>query len=122
MPKARRGEIWIADLGYVAKVRPVLVLSVEYQGNERAVVTYVVRTTSVRGTNTRSRMKPEGWRPARLMRRVLPPFPTLNSNGAWAMSLMIFSPGLKTRCVGGSDFEAARSKFWMTLAYFRETS
>jgi mRNA interferase MazF len=50
MPKARRGEIWIADLGYVAKVRPVLVLSVEYQGNERAVVTYVVRTTSVRGT------------------------------------------------------------------------
>src|ERR1700692_1450885 len=50
MPKARRGEIWIADLGMVAKVRPVLILSVEYQGNERAVVTYVIRTTSVRGT------------------------------------------------------------------------
>jgi hypothetical protein len=30
MPKARRGEIWIADLGMVAKVRPVLILSVEY--------------------------------------------------------------------------------------------
>ena len=34
----------------VAKVRLVLVLSVEYQDNERAVVTYVARTTSVRGT------------------------------------------------------------------------
>jgi len=50
MPKARRGEIWIADLGMVAKVRPVLILSVEYRHNERAVVTCVIRTTSVRGT------------------------------------------------------------------------
>jgi mRNA interferase MazF len=50
VPKAKRGEIWIADLGIAAKVRPVLVLSVEYQGNERAVVTYVIRTTSIRGT------------------------------------------------------------------------
>jgi mRNA interferase MazF len=45
MPRARRGEIWMADLGMVAKVRPVL-----YRDNERAVVTYVIRTTSVRGT------------------------------------------------------------------------
>ncbi len=50
MPKAKRGEIWMADLGLVAKVRPVLILSVEYQNNERALVTYVIRTTSVRGT------------------------------------------------------------------------
>ncbi len=50
MPKAKRGEIWMADLGMVAKVRPVLILSVEYQDEERAVVTYVLRTTSVRGT------------------------------------------------------------------------
>ena len=50
MPKARRGELWMADLGFVAKVRPVLILSVDYRDNERAVVTYVLRTTSVRGT------------------------------------------------------------------------
>ena len=50
MPKAKRGEIWMADLGMVAKVRPVLILSVEYRDEERAVVTYVLRTTSVRGT------------------------------------------------------------------------
>jgi mRNA interferase MazF len=50
MPKAKRGELWLADLGFVAKVRPILILSIAYQGNERAVVSYVIRTTSVRGT------------------------------------------------------------------------
>jgi mRNA interferase MazF len=50
MPKAKRGEIWRVDLGLAAKVRPVLILSVAYQDDERAVVTYVIRTTSLRGT------------------------------------------------------------------------
>jgi mRNA interferase MazF len=40
----------MADLGFVAKVRPVLVLSIEYRSEERAVVTYVIRTTSMRRT------------------------------------------------------------------------
>jgi mRNA interferase MazF len=40
MPKARRGEIWLVDLGMVAKNRPAVVLSVEYLDHERAVVTY----------------------------------------------------------------------------------
>src|SRR5205085_3810941 len=50
VPRAKRGEIWMADLGMVAKVRPVLILSVEYRGDERAVATYVLRTTSLRRT------------------------------------------------------------------------
>ena len=50
MPRAKRGEIWMADLGMAAKVRPVLVLSVAYEGQERAIVSYVIRTTSLRGT------------------------------------------------------------------------
>jgi len=50
MPKAKRGELWLADLGLMTKVRPVLVLSVEYRENQPAVVTYVSRTTTVRGT------------------------------------------------------------------------
>jgi len=43
----KRGEIWQADLGYAGKVRPVLILSIEYNDEERAIVTYVPRTTSV---------------------------------------------------------------------------
>ncbi|MGK0187434.1 MAG: mRNA-degrading endonuclease toxin of MazEF toxin-antitoxin module [Verrucomicrobiales bacterium] len=33
-----RGEIWQADLGYAGKVRPVLVLSIDYTDEERAIV------------------------------------------------------------------------------------
>lgn len=50
MPVARRGEIWLIDLGYAAKVRPGLVLSVAFEDHERAIVTFVPRTTAVRGT------------------------------------------------------------------------
>jgi mRNA interferase MazF len=50
MQKTRRGELWIIDLGMAQKSRPCLVLSVSFLDHERAVVTYVPRTTSVRGT------------------------------------------------------------------------
>lgn len=50
MPVARRGEIWLVDLGYTAKTRPAVVLSVNFADNERAIVSFVPRTTSVRGT------------------------------------------------------------------------
>jgi mRNA-degrading endonuclease toxin of MazEF toxin-antitoxin module len=46
----KRGEIWLADLGHVGKVHPVLILSVEPGDEDRALVTYVIRTTSARGT------------------------------------------------------------------------
>jgi mRNA-degrading endonuclease toxin of MazEF toxin-antitoxin module len=45
-----RGEIWLADLGYIGKTRPVMILSVPPGDEDRALVTYVIRTTSVRGT------------------------------------------------------------------------
>ncbi len=48
---AARGEIWLADLGMVQKTRPVLSLSVAYKDNERAVVTFVGCTTSLRDTD-----------------------------------------------------------------------
>jgi mRNA interferase MazF len=60
VPRAKRGEIWIADLGLAAKVRPVLVLSVAYEGQERAIVSYVIRTTSLRGTQYEVRHETRG--------------------------------------------------------------
>ena len=45
-----RGEIWLVDLGIAQKTRPVVILSVEPDDRERLVVTYVARTTSLRGT------------------------------------------------------------------------
>jgi mRNA interferase MazF len=48
--EVRRGDVWLVDLGMAQKVRPAVVLSVEVLDHERALVTYVPRTTSVRGT------------------------------------------------------------------------
>jgi mRNA interferase MazF len=47
---ADRGSVWIVDLGMVAKVRPCLVLSVLADPQDRALVTLVPHTTSMRGT------------------------------------------------------------------------
>lgn len=47
---ANRGEIWLIDLGMIQKVRPALILSAAYKDQERALVSFVIRTTSVRGT------------------------------------------------------------------------
>lgn len=50
MPRASRGEVWLVDMGFVAKVRPALVLSVPIEDDERVITTVVPHTTSVRGT------------------------------------------------------------------------
>ena len=44
-----RGEIWMIDLGMVAKARPFVILSVRHRDDEKSVVTYVARTTQSRG-------------------------------------------------------------------------
>lgn len=48
MPNPNRGEIWLVDLGYAAKVRPCLVLSIPAADEDRALATLVPHTTSVR--------------------------------------------------------------------------
>ena len=63
MPKAKRGEIWTIDLGLVQKTRPCLILSVEYLDHERAVVTYVPRTTQLRNTRFEVDHRASGFEP-----------------------------------------------------------
>ena len=46
----QRGEVWLVDLGMAAKVRPAVVLSIPAQDADRALVTLVPHTTSVRAT------------------------------------------------------------------------
>ena len=50
MGRPARGEVWLVDMGYAAKVRPALVLSVPIEEGERVLTTVVPHTTSVRGT------------------------------------------------------------------------
>lgn len=50
MPAAKPGEIWIVDLGMVAKVRPCLILTPPPRGNDLDTFTIVAHTTAGRGS------------------------------------------------------------------------
>lgn len=45
-----RGEVWLADLGMVAKVRPVLVMSARFGDQDYALFHVVPHTTTVRAS------------------------------------------------------------------------
>ncbi len=49
MPAPIPGEVWLIDLGMVAKVRPCLILTPYPADDELAPVTVVAHTTSLRG-------------------------------------------------------------------------
>jgi mRNA interferase MazF len=46
----RRGEVWLADLGMIAKVRPVLVVNVPFGESDYALFHVVPHTTAVRNS------------------------------------------------------------------------
>jgi mRNA interferase MazF len=48
--KGRPGEIWLADLGLAAKVRPVLIVSRDDPNPPRVLVLYVPLTRQYRGS------------------------------------------------------------------------
>jgi mRNA interferase MazF len=50
LPRIQRGELWLVDLGYLGKVRPVLVVSVPFLEHERTLYLVVPHTTSLIGT------------------------------------------------------------------------
>ncbi len=45
-----RGEVWLLDLGMAEKVRPALILSVIYGDQDRALITVIPHTTTLRGS------------------------------------------------------------------------
>lgn len=49
-PSPSRGEVWLVDLGMVAKTRPCLILNVPAGDADRALATLVPHTTSTRGS------------------------------------------------------------------------
>lgn len=50
MSSPGRGEVWLVDLGYAAKVRPCLVISIPALMQDRALATLIPHTTSPRGS------------------------------------------------------------------------
>jgi mRNA-degrading endonuclease toxin of MazEF toxin-antitoxin module len=54
MPSPLRGDVWLADLGMAAKVRPALILSVPPEPQDRVLVTLVPHTTSIHDSKSPS--------------------------------------------------------------------
>jgi mRNA interferase MazF len=50
LPPIQRGELWVVDLGYLGKVRPVLVVGIPFLDYERTLCIIVPHTTSLLGT------------------------------------------------------------------------
>jgi mRNA interferase MazF len=50
MPTPRRGEVWLIDFGFAGKTRPALVVSVAFGDLDRALITVVPHTTTLRGS------------------------------------------------------------------------
>jgi mRNA interferase MazF len=50
MSSPDRGEVWLVDLGYVAKTRPCLVVSIPALDQDRALVALIPHTTSPRNS------------------------------------------------------------------------
>jgi mRNA interferase MazF len=46
-----RGEAWLVDLGMIQKVRPALVLNRSFKDEDRALITVIPHTTSLRGSD-----------------------------------------------------------------------
>jgi mRNA interferase MazF len=63
MLKAKRGEIWLIDLGLVQKTRPCLSFSIDYLDHERAVFTYIPRTLHPRNTRFEVPHQARGFEP-----------------------------------------------------------
>ncbi len=63
MAQPKRGEVWLADLGLAAKVRPVLVVSIPYSDADYALVCVIPRTATPRGSQFEVNMQMPGLQP-----------------------------------------------------------
>ena len=63
MAHPNRGEVWLVDLGLAAKVRPCLVLSINFEEQDRSLVTLIPHTTSPRSSRFEVNVKSGFLRP-----------------------------------------------------------
>lgn len=102
MGRDRRGEVWLVDLGYAAKTRPAVVVSVPALDTERALVTLVPPTTSPRST-----------------RFEVPSHVGFLKPGAFDAQNLVTVPGVKLlRCLGKLSVKDFNDVLAAVLAWF----
>ena len=75
MPNARRGEVWLVDLGMTAKVRPAVIFNTPFCDDERALFAIVPHTMALRGGRFEVAVNVPGWKMARSTRKDCGTFP-----------------------------------------------
>ncbi|MBL8230434.1 MAG: type II toxin-antitoxin system PemK/MazF family toxin [Bryobacterales bacterium] len=74
-----RGEVWLFDLGMAEKVRPVLILSVGFGDLDRALVTVVPHTTSLRGSSYEIAVPAPFLKPGAFLTQNIATYPTVRA-------------------------------------------
>ena len=74
-----RGEVWLFDLGMAEKVRPALVLSVAFGDHDRALVTIVPHTTTLRGSQYEIAVPVPFLRPGAFLVQNIATYPTVRA-------------------------------------------
>lgn len=84
----RRGEVWLFDLGLAAKTRPVLIVNAPFGDADRALVTVVPHTTSLRGSSLEITVRVPFLKPGAFLVQGVSTYPT-----AWAIRKLGVLPG-----------------------------
>ncbi len=79
MPIPRRGEVWLIDFGMAGKTRPALVVSVAFGDQDRALITVIPHTTSLRGSALEIATRVPFLRPGAFLVQGITTFPTVQA-------------------------------------------
>ena len=79
MPIQRRGEVWLIDFGLAGKTRPALVISVAFGDQDRALITVVPHTTTLRGSPFEIAVRVPFLKPGAFLVQGVTSFPTVRA-------------------------------------------
>jgi mRNA interferase MazF len=79
MPVPKRGEVWLIDFGLAGKTRPALVVSVAFGDKDRALITVVPHTTSLRGSAFEITVKTSFLKPGAFLVQGITTFPVVQA-------------------------------------------
>jgi mRNA interferase MazF len=102
----RRGEVWLWDLGMTEKVRPALVMSVSYGDLDRALITVVPHTTSLRGSEFEITVPVASLKPGAFLVQNVATYPVVRA----IRRLGVLRNKAYGRCRGGGSVCGLRTK------------
>jgi len=79
MATPRRGEVWLIDFGMAGKTRPALVVSGAFGDQDRALITVIPHTTSLRGSAFEVALPVSFLKPGAFLVQGVTTFPTVRA-------------------------------------------